>query len=141
MSENVGALSSRNPKGLHGLHRENFIFLHEINAYKPGCVCLFARFILKTSRWILMKFRMVIMPLEATPNSNFNIFSSSLLVLQPCVVLAYSMVLWRFHNSKFLWVEVISPMPNPHLEDQGLHFIWPLYFVLSGIGGLALLPA
>jgi hypothetical protein len=26
MSENVGALTSRNPKGLHGLYRDNFTF-------------------------------------------------------------------------------------------------------------------
>jgi hypothetical protein len=27
MSENVGASTSRNPKGLHGLYRDNFTFL------------------------------------------------------------------------------------------------------------------
>jgi hypothetical protein len=27
MSENVGASTSRNPKGLHGLYRENFTFI------------------------------------------------------------------------------------------------------------------
>jgi hypothetical protein len=27
MSENVGASTSRNPKSLHGLYRENFTFL------------------------------------------------------------------------------------------------------------------
>jgi hypothetical protein len=27
MSENVGASTSRNPKGLHGLYRENFTLL------------------------------------------------------------------------------------------------------------------
>jgi hypothetical protein len=27
MSENVGASTSRNPKGLHGLHRGNFTFI------------------------------------------------------------------------------------------------------------------
>jgi hypothetical protein len=30
MSENVGALTSRNPKGLHGLYRENFTLLGEV---------------------------------------------------------------------------------------------------------------
>jgi hypothetical protein len=99
---------------MHYLHS-----VHEMNAYRSGCVCLFAWFILKTSGWILMKFHMVIMPLEATPNSNFNISPSSLLALQPCVVLAYSMVLWKFHNSKFLWVEVISSMPNPQPGRPG----------------------
>jgi hypothetical protein len=28
MSENVGASTSRNPKGLHGLYRDNFTFYH-----------------------------------------------------------------------------------------------------------------
>jgi hypothetical protein len=30
MSENVGALTSRKPKGLHGLYRESFTFYSEI---------------------------------------------------------------------------------------------------------------
>jgi hypothetical protein len=29
MSENVGVSTSPNPKGLHGLYRKNFTFLHE----------------------------------------------------------------------------------------------------------------
>jgi hypothetical protein len=29
MSENVGASTSRNPKGLHGLYRDNFSFIHK----------------------------------------------------------------------------------------------------------------
>jgi hypothetical protein len=32
MSENVGASTSRNPKGLHGLYRDNFTFTF----YLPG---------------------------------------------------------------------------------------------------------
>jgi hypothetical protein len=28
MSENVGASTSRNPKGLHGLYKENFTFTY-----------------------------------------------------------------------------------------------------------------
>jgi hypothetical protein len=28
MSENVGALTSRNPKGLHGLYRNHFTYSH-----------------------------------------------------------------------------------------------------------------
>jgi hypothetical protein len=29
MSENVGVSTSRNPKGLHGLYRDNFSYLRE----------------------------------------------------------------------------------------------------------------
>jgi hypothetical protein len=31
-------------------------------------------------------------------------------------------------------VEVVPPHPTPNLENQRLHFIWPLPFDLSGIG-------
>jgi hypothetical protein len=33
MSENVGASTSRNPKGLHGLYRDNFTFFYFIYIY------------------------------------------------------------------------------------------------------------
>jgi hypothetical protein len=29
----------------------------------------------------------------------------------------------------------LAPRPTPNLEDQGLHFVWPLPFGLYGIGG------
>jgi hypothetical protein len=35
MSENVGASTSRNPKGLHGLYRDNFTFT-ELFTYHTG---------------------------------------------------------------------------------------------------------
>jgi hypothetical protein len=34
MSENVGASTSRNPKGLHGLYRDNFNFIYIVNIIK-----------------------------------------------------------------------------------------------------------
>jgi hypothetical protein len=36
MSENVGASTSRNPKGLHGLYGDNFTFTHERNKTNSG---------------------------------------------------------------------------------------------------------
>jgi hypothetical protein len=43
MSENVGASTSHNPKGLHGLNRENFTFAllcyaRKLNQF-PKCSC------------------------------------------------------------------------------------------------------
>jgi hypothetical protein len=32
-------------------------------------------------------------------------------------------------------VGLLARRSTPNLEDQGLHFIWPLPFDLSGIGG------
>jgi hypothetical protein len=44
MSENVGASTSRNTKGLHGLYRENFTFLLEfIDSGLKSCMAIGAR--------------------------------------------------------------------------------------------------
>jgi hypothetical protein len=39
-----------------------------------------------------------------------------------------------FRKSKFFLGEVVAPSQNPNLEDQKLHFVWPLPFDLSGMG-------
>jgi hypothetical protein len=36
MSENVGASTSRNPKGLHGLYGDNFTFIIEVRLSPLG---------------------------------------------------------------------------------------------------------
>jgi hypothetical protein len=40
MSENVGASTSRNPKGLHGLYKDKFTFtlpvINQVNSYKAN---------------------------------------------------------------------------------------------------------
>jgi hypothetical protein len=36
MSENVGASTSDNPKGLHGLYRDNFTFAFTLPTYPGG---------------------------------------------------------------------------------------------------------
>jgi hypothetical protein len=57
---------------------------------------------------------------------------SSLLALQP------SMGLGLFHGFvtvDFSGVGSLAPRPTPNLEDQGLHFVWPIPFDLSGMGG------
>jgi hypothetical protein len=40
-----------------------------------------------------------------------------------------------FRNSKFFRVGSLAPRPTPNLEVQGLHFVWPLLFDVSGMGG------
>jgi hypothetical protein len=37
-----------------------------------------------------------------------------------------------FVTIHFSKVEVLAPWSTPNLEDQGLHFVWPLPFDLSG---------
>jgi hypothetical protein len=36
MSENVGASTSRNPKGLHGLYRDNFTLPYHVDVWETG---------------------------------------------------------------------------------------------------------
>jgi hypothetical protein len=64
--------------------------------------------------------------------TGFIFRSSSLLALQPCVSLDLH---HGFVNSNFFWVVSLAPCPNPNLEDQELHFVWPLPLHLSGVGG------
>jgi hypothetical protein len=40
-----------------------------------------------------------------------------------------------FPNSSFLRAEVVSLTTKPNVEEQGLHFLWPLTFDLSGMDG------
>jgi hypothetical protein len=40
MSENVGASTSRNPKGLHGLHRDDFTLPYKFTYYAILCMFL-----------------------------------------------------------------------------------------------------
>jgi hypothetical protein len=53
--------------------------------------------------------------------------------------LASSVVLfhrrWRFRNSRFVRGGIVAPRPTLSLENQGLYFVWPLPFDLSGIHG------
>jgi hypothetical protein len=37
MSENVGASTSRNPKGLHGLYGDNFTYFYLVSIFTPDC--------------------------------------------------------------------------------------------------------
>jgi hypothetical protein len=55
----------------------------------------------------------------------------SLLALQPSA----SLVLWTINNSRFFWDGLLAPNPTPNLENQALHFIWPIHFDLSGTCG------
>jgi hypothetical protein len=48
---------------------------------------------------------------------------------------AFLQRLWRFRWTVDFRVGYLAPCPTPNLEDQGLHFIWPLHFELSGMGG------
>jgi hypothetical protein len=58
--------------------------------------------------------------------------SSPLLALQPCVCLG---LLHGFVTVNFLGVWSLAPNSTHDLEDEGLHFIWPLPFDPSGMGG------
>jgi hypothetical protein len=58
--------------------------------------------------------------------------SSSLLALQPCVGLG---LLHGFVTVNFSGMWSLAPRPTLNLEDQELHFVWPLPFHLSGMGG------
>jgi hypothetical protein len=54
--------------------------------------------------------------------------------LQPrCVGLG---LLYDFVTVNFFGVGSLAPRPTPNQEDQGLHFIWPLPFDLSGMVAL-----
>jgi hypothetical protein len=56
---------------MHSLHD-----VHNMNTYKADCVCPSTYLNLRTDGQILMKLDMIIMPLEAIPNSNFLISSN-----------------------------------------------------------------
>jgi hypothetical protein len=52
----------------------------------------------------------------------------------PLWVLASSVGSGGFVIVSFSWVGLLAPGPTPNLKDQGLHFVWPLLFGLSGMG-------
>jgi hypothetical protein len=57
------------------------------------------------------------------------------MALQPCVGLCLvhgNLWLWRFSNRNIFLGGVVSPTVNP---QTGGHFLWPLPFYLSGMGG------
>jgi hypothetical protein len=53
-------------------------------------------------------------------------------MLQPCLGLGLHQC---FITVNFSGVGLLAPYRTPNLEDQGLHFVWPLVFDLSGMGG------
>jgi hypothetical protein len=62
--------------------------------------------------------------------------SSCLLALQLCVGLyLFHGFSGGFATLTFSGVGSLVPRPTPNLEDQGLHFVWPLSTDLSGIDG------
>jgi hypothetical protein len=58
--------------------------------------------------------------------------SYSLLTRQPCVGLG---ILHGFITLNFSGLGTVAARPTPNLDDQRLHFIWPLHFDLSDMGG------
>jgi hypothetical protein len=69
----------------------------------------------------------------------FSLFnsSSSLLALQLCV--GFCLLHGPFYSVGFVTVNFsrvgfLAPRPTSKLEVQGLYFVWPLFFDLSGIG-------
>jgi hypothetical protein len=59
-------------------------------------------------------------------------YSYSLLAPQPRVGLY---LLHGFVTEDFSRVGLLAPHPTRNLEDQGLHFVWPLSVYLSDMGG------
>jgi hypothetical protein len=57
-------------------------------------------------------------------SSVFSVVLPGALALQPCVGLGF-MVLWRFHNSKFVLGRIVNPMSNPQPEYKD-------YYTFSG---------
>jgi hypothetical protein len=52
----------------------------------------------------------------------------------PVSVLASSIGCGGFVTVDISGVGLTAPRPAPNLEDQGLHFVWPLPFDLFGMG-------
>jgi hypothetical protein len=57
-----------------------------------------------------------------------------LLFIGPTTLCRSLLLPWS-RNSRFFRDCVVSPRPNPNLEDQRLHLVWPLPFDLSCTGG------
>jgi hypothetical protein len=53
------------------------------------------------------------------------------MVLESCLSIA---LLHGFVIALFFWSEVVTPRSTLNLEDERLHFVWPLHFDLSGVG-------
>jgi hypothetical protein len=53
----------------------------------------------------------------------------------PVWVLASSIGSGGFVTVDFSRMRLLARYPTPNLEGQGLHFVWPLPFYLSGMGG------
>jgi hypothetical protein len=76
---------------------------------------------------------------QVPPEERCSVGWSSLLVLQPCVGLGLlhdplpPLGPRGFVTVDFVRGGVVSPTPN--LEDQGLHFVWPLPYDMSGLDG------
>jgi hypothetical protein len=49
-------------------------------------------------------------------------------------------LLCGFGTENFSRVKSLAACPTPNLEDQGLHFIWPLPFVLFDLSGMVSVP-
>jgi hypothetical protein len=64
--------------------------------------------------------------------ATFILLYSPLLALQPCVGLG---VLRGSVTVHFSGVGSLASLATPNLDDQELHFVWPLTFDLSEMGG------
>jgi hypothetical protein len=58
--------------------------------------------------------------------------SSSLLAPQPYVSLR---LLRSFVTANFSGVGSLATRPTPNMEHKGLHFVWPIPYDLSSMGG------
>jgi hypothetical protein len=66
---------------------------------------------------------------------NYTDLENILFLICGCHNAVWIMVPLWFSNSNVSRVGSLAPLPNPNLDYQGLHFVWPLPFALPGMFG------